>query len=429
MKKRVLLLSPTPSLLDCARQQSLEAVCVFTSQEFRRLPDEAPSDEICLVSDELEQPQRLLDATAALHAHGPFTAVVAFREERLKTAALINDQLGLNGVASATVGLLRDKWRMRRHLKESRCAVVAAGVGSTLVDIRSFGALHGYPLIAKPLGGTGSIGIFKIDDAAEAESVYERLFSLGLQQFLLEEFLEGREVSVDSISFDGRHVPVAIVDKITGRGFVEFGHTTPAILDESVESAVCRTVADFLDVVGLRDGLSHTEVKLTPQGPRIVEGHNRRGGDRMNLMTSTAYGVDLEEAALTWAVGDMEPLVERPGLRCAVSIAYMEAEPGRVLAIEGTEDLGNHPAVVDVELSYDIGQLIPPVRCSMDRVGSVMVKAETPQEARKLAQTLASRVRFVTKADPRDEAQELQQRRNLMTRFDQDAGQGEPVHS
>lgn len=290
MNTRVCLVSPKPPMLQRARQLGLDAVCVYTPEEFRKLPDDAVQDELCLVLRHRTDPRELVDAVRALHDHAPFAAVVTVQEEAVITAALLNDELGLDGVSSESVALLTDKWRMRRHTGERGVSVVRAALASSIEDIRRFGVETGYPLIAKPLGGSASIGIHKIDDAGEAASAHAALTALGLEQFLLEEYLEGPEISVDALSFDGRHVPIAIIDKITGTGFVEFGHTMPARLDPGLEEEVCRTVADFLDAVGLRNGLSHTELKLTPAGPRVVEGHNRRGGDRINTMCGADGG-------------------------------------------------------------------------------------------------------------------------------------------
>lgn len=422
MNTRVCLVSPKPPMLQRARRLKLDVVCVYTPEEFRKLPVDAVHDEICLVLRHQSDPRELVDSVRALHDRTPFTAVLTVQEEGVITAALLNDALGLNGVSSETVALLTDKWRMRRHTAERGVSAVRAAVASSLADIREFGAAHGYPLIAKPLGGSASIGIHKIESAEAAESVYAALSELDLRQFLLEEYLEGPEISVDALSFHGRHVPIAIADKITGTGFVEFGHAIPAQLDPSLEKEVCRTVSEFLDAVGLRDGLSHTELKLTPAGPRVVEGHNRRGGDRINTMTHAVHGIDLEEAGLSWAAGLLEPLTGRPAANGGAAVVFFEAEPGRLVAIEGADEARAHAGVVEFHLNFEVGQLIPRVRWSLDRAGYVVVTAETAQAARDLAQSLASQVRFVTEPDPaaeEDGARALRRYRDLVAELNQ----------
>lgn len=421
MNKRVCLVSPKPPMLERARRLKLQAVCVWTPEEFHKIPQGVLGDEICVVLRHQADPRALVETIRALHDHVPFSAVVTVQEEAVVTAALLNDALGLDGVGFGTVQLLTDKWRMRQHTRERGVDSVRATVGSSLEDIRRFGDAVGYPLIAKPVAGSASVGIHKIDDAAAAASAYAGLVGLGLGGFLLEEFLEGPEISVDALSFDGHHVPIAIADKITGTGFIEFGHIIPASLSASLEQDVCRTVSDFLDAVGLRDGLSHTELKLTPSGPRVIEGHNRRGGDRINTMTEAVYGIDLEESGLAWAAGELRALTGRPTANGAAAVAFFEAEPGRLVAVEGADEVRDHPAAVEFHVNFAVGQTIPRVRWSLDRAGYVVVTAETSPAARDLARSLASRVRFVTEPDPAvaEGDDEHRRHRELVTELNQ----------
>lgn len=147
------------------------------------------------------------------------------------------------------------------------------------------------------------VGIHKIESEDEVTAAHTSLSRVALEEFLLEEYLDGQELSVDALSFNGRHVPIAIADKTTNADFIEFGHAIPAALPADLEDDVCRTVCEFLDAVELKNGLSHTELRLTQSGPRVVESHNRRGGDRINTMTEQVCGIDLEETGLAWLAG------------------------------------------------------------------------------------------------------------------------------
>ncbi|MEU8921527.1 ATP-grasp domain-containing protein [Kitasatospora sp. NPDC048545] len=418
MTKRVCLVSPKPPIIQRARQLKLDVVCVYTPEEFRTVPVDAVEGETCLVLRHREDPRAMVEAVRALHAQAPFSAVFTVQEEGVIAAALLNDALGLAGAHPETVALLTDKWRMRQRTAEQGVSAVRAAIGTTLADIAEFGAAVGYPLIAKPVGGSASLGIHKIEDPSEAGRVHAALVELGLDRFLLEEYLEGPEISVDALSTGGRHVVIAVADKITGAGFMEYGHSIPAALDAGLEAEIARTVGEFLDSVGLRDGLSHTEMKLTPAGPKVVEGHNRRGGDRINTMTELVYGIDLEGVGLAVAVGEREPVTERPAAKLGAAVAFFEAEPGRLLAVEGVEEVRNHPAVVEFHVQFQVGTVLPPVRWSPDRAGFLVVTAETGEAASALARSLAARVRFVTEP-VEDAADDVSRHRDLLTELDQ----------
>jgi len=91
------------------------------------------------------------------------------------------------------------------------------------------------------------------------------------------------------------------------------------------------------------------------------------------------------------------------------------------VAIEGADEVRDHPGVVEFHLNFEVGQAIPRVRWSLDRAGYVVVTAETAQAARTLVQSLASRVRFVTEPDPAvaDDADDLRRYRELVTELNQ----------
>src|SRR5262249_20603269 len=243
---------------------------------------------------------RLLPLARALHEAYPFQAAVSLFELGLLPAARINEALGLGGESVDTVELLLDKWRMRQHLAAKGISPVASAVGRSTQDVREFVQAHALPIVVKPIRESGSLAVFCIRDRADVDIVAERFRSLddghwavgdlfradSFDEFLMEEFLDGPEISVETLSFDGRHVVVAVTDKeeFGGTGFVEIGLSQPSGCSAETLREVTQLVPDFLDAVGLRNGPGHTEVRLTSRGPRIIESHNRTGGYALNEM-------------------------------------------------------------------------------------------------------------------------------------------------
>lgn len=339
---------------------------------------------------------RLLPLARALHEAYPFRAAVSLFELGLLPAARINEALGLGGESVATVELLLDKWRMRRHLATKGISPVASAVGRSAQDVREFAAAHGLPVIVKPIRESGSLGVFCVREAADADVVAERFRSLddghwdarelsgagSFDEFLMEEFLDGPEVSVETLTFDGRHVVVAVTDKeCGGPGFVEVGHSQPSRCPAGTLAEVTRLVTDFLDAVGLRSGPGHTEVKLTSRGPRIVESHNRVGGDRINELTRIAYGVDMERHALAAGLGVPAPLASTPEPRGGAAVRFLTPEPGRVVEVTGVDAVRADPALVDLRLAVEPGDVLPPLAWNEDKAGHVVARGATAAEA------------------------------------------------
>ncbi|GAA3429996.1 ATP-grasp domain-containing protein [Streptosporangium sandarakinum] len=354
--------------------------------------------------------ERLLPLVRALHRAYPFDGVVSLYELGVRPAAEIDRMLGLGWHSLETVDLLLDKWRMRRRLNGLGVSPVAAAVGETERDLRDFAAAHGLPIFVKPVCEAGSIGVFAIRDEAELAAVPARFRELEarfdrsdlagpLDRFLMEEFLDGPEISVETLSFDGRHVLVGVTDKVLGGpGFVEVGHSCPSRHPEPLLREVERLVMAFLDAVGLRNGPGHTEVKLTGRGPRIVESHTRIGGDRINELTEIAYGVDMDRHALGSRLGLVEPLTRSPLPRAGAAIRFLTPPPGRVTEVTGVEDVLADPALVELEISVRPGDEVPPLTWSEERVGHVLARGETAEQAAAACERLAAMVAIRTEA-------------------------------
>jgi biotin carboxylase len=354
---------------------------------------------------------RFLPLVQALHEAYPFQAAVSLSELGLLPTARINEALGLGGESVVTVELLQDKRRMRQHLAAKGISPVAAAVGRSTQDVREFVHAHGLPIIVKPIRESGSLAVFRVRDQADVDVVAERFrsfddedwavgelaFADSFNEFLMEEFLDGPEISVETLSFDGRHVVIAVTDKeIGGPGFVEIGHSQPSGHSAETLGEVTQLVTDFLDAVGLCNGPAHTEVKLTSRGPRIVESHNRIGGDRINELAEIAYGIDMERYALGIRFGAVEPLTTSPEPRGGAAVRFLTPESGRVVEVTGVDAVRADPAFVDLQLAVGPGDAVPPLTWNEDKVGHVIARGATAAEAIAHARRLAAAIRVRT---------------------------------
>jgi biotin carboxylase len=356
--------------------------------------------------------ERVLPLVRSLHATFPFQVVVSPWELGLLPAAKIDHELGLGGNSLRTVQLLLDKSQMRAHLNALSISPVAAEVGRTERDLREFVATHGLPIVVKPIDEAGSIGVFAVHDEADLASVVERFHALreqidgkdlagDLDRFLMEEYLDGPEISVETLSFDGQHVLIAVTDKVnTQKGFVETGHSQPSRHPRSVVHDVEKLVLTFLDAVELRHGPAHTEVKLTSRGPVIVESHNRVGGDRINELTEIAYGVDMDRYALGSRFGLVEPLHRAPDPIAGSAIRFFTPPPGRVTEVTGIEAIADDPALFDLVISVKPGDRVPPLTWSDDRVGHVIARGGDASEAIANCERLLAAVQIHTEPIP-----------------------------
>ncbi|MFD9393190.1 ATP-grasp domain-containing protein [Streptomyces sp. NPDC060000] len=319
--------------------------------------------------------------------HG-FTVALSLTEPGLENAARVNDLFGLGGTPHAVVRRFRDKQVMRRHLAvHDGAAAVRAAPLRGRGDLAAFGARAGYPFVVKPTDATASIGVQRVASPGDTGRVWEAVQCLVgtrtdrvstlfvLRDFLMEEYVDGPEFSVESFSFAGRHVIVAITEKFTDPAhFAELGHALPARLDAPAQDLIRASVSRFLDVVGLRDGVCHTEIRIGPHGPRIIESHNRIAGDAIPELVEAAYGIDLTTLALAWPFRLAGELPDRPRAHAGASVRAVVGEAGTVRAVEGVAAARELDDVIDVRISARPGTAVRPVRDNWDRLGLVAVR-------------------------------------------------------
>ncbi|MET7570012.1 ATP-grasp domain-containing protein [Streptomyces sp. NPDC005492] len=380
-KQRVLIVGGRIENVRKAKEQGHEVVFLQRPELF--LAGHAELVDAALLVDYRDWDTLVPLITAAHQVYG-FTAAVTTSEAGVEPAARINDLLGLGGVSHEVVLLLRDKLLMRRHLASVAPEItVAAEELDGRESLDRFAAAHGYPFIVKPVDGIASLGLQLVRSEAELDDVWatarelrgvEHQFASAfpIERFVMEEYIDGPEFSVEAFTFAGRHMIVAITEKLTSDNFVELGHVVPARVDPDSARAIEHCVHTFLDAIGLQEGPSHTEVRLSDRGPRVIESHNRPGGDRIRDLVEAAYGFDIERYTVAWAGGTLPEPASRPALRQAAATRFLSAEPGTVTAVEGAETAADHPDVLTVALDIAVGDTVRPLRSSWDRIGQVV---------------------------------------------------------
>lgn len=153
-----------------------------------------------------------------------------------------------------------------------------------------------YPLIVKPVDRSGSRGVSRVTNKAELlEAIKLAMENSLCKEIVIEEYIEGKEVSVETISWQGKHYILAITDKITTGAphFVEVEHHQPSILSEEVLLKIKEETIKALDSLAIYSGAGHTEIKIDEnETPYVIEVGARMGGDFIGshlVKLSTGY--------------------------------------------------------------------------------------------------------------------------------------------
>ena len=323
-----------------------------------------------------------------------FDAVFALQEMAQVAVAEAAEELGVAGNTAEAVRRIRTKDLCREFLAEAGFAQPAVRFCESAGQAEAFAAKFPGPWVVKPRDAMGSIGVSKVEEISELPEALAQLPEPN--RFLIEQFVTGPEFSVEGFFLGGspRILAVTAKDKARPPFFVEVGHTLPARLSEVDEARIRQTVATALHALGLRVGAFHVELWLTDDAVVLGEVHGRFGGDWIHRMLEYSFpGLELYgeifEDLLGRGAGPREFAPER-----GAAVRYLTPPPGRLVAVEGWDEVLAHPAVVYAELSVAPGDTISPLRKSGDRAGLVVVGAEDSAAAEKLARELLAAVRF-----------------------------------
>lgn len=226
------------------------------------------------------------------------------------TVAYVAKSLGLVANSIECVICSTDKHRMRRAFEEAG----DPSPRSIMVDNFDDRAADGfaYPVIVKPVDRSGSRGIVKVERPSDLPAAISvaRTESFG-GGVLIEEFAEGREFSVEYLSWQGSHRFLAVTEKFTTGAphFIEMGHLQPARIGIDDQARIRSVVEHALDTLGIQYGASHAEIKISDEGEiNIIEIGSRMGGDCIGSdLVELSTGYDYVNAVIDVALG-IEPL-------------------------------------------------------------------------------------------------------------------------
>jgi len=223
------------------------------------------------------------------------------------TVAFVAQQMGLTGNDYEASLRAHDKHQMREALVKAGVNCPKYRVVTRNATIESDGL--DLPLIVKPSDRSGSLGVKKIERWDELEAAVREAEELSIVgEALIEEFIEGREISVETISCNGVHYALQITDKTTTGAphFVELAHHQPSTLPVSTQERIFAVTRKALDALGLTNGAGHSEYKLTNDGRIVVmEIGGRMGGDFIGShLVQLSTGYDFLQGVIEVALGE-----------------------------------------------------------------------------------------------------------------------------
>ena len=342
----------------------------------------------------------VLRAARRFHIDG----IVPLYDSGVETAAHVAHHLGLIGIspeaaARATrktlmreawdhAGLPQPRWRRARDFAEATAAAAAIGR---------------WPLILKPADshGGGSRGVSVVHSAADlAGAVAFAQGAYADPEIILEEWIEGLEHSVETITVDDATHVLAVSDKVkTPLPYrVDKSVDYPTRLEGAALDALHRLVKASVRALGIDVGAAHVEACTTADGPMLFElGARCGGGGTPDPIVPFVTGIDMIGEVVRLHANDAPTNVVAPppSAQRGCSYRFLTPSPGTLRGVEGLDGVSRWAGVLDCAVTVMPGQPVRQVRVGADRAGFVIAGAATRTAAVRLADAAEQEIRFI----------------------------------
>ncbi|MFE7134556.1 ATP-grasp domain-containing protein [Streptomyces sp. NPDC057638] len=241
-----------------------------------------------------------LTATAGALSRAGVGLVVAGTESGVALADQLSAALGTPGNGMNRPRARWDKYEMVQALRAAGVPHAATIVSSNVEEILLWARQEAhFPIVLKPVASAGTDNVLYCSDEAQARAAHLRITSRSDRYgrpnatVLAQEFLDGDEYFVNTVSRDGEHRTAEIwryhKRRLPG-GRIIFDHHVPVDPGDPRALAVERYTRQVLDALEIRNGAAHSEVMLTRRGPVLVECGARLGGGQVPEINVSCLG-------------------------------------------------------------------------------------------------------------------------------------------
>lgn len=337
----------------------------------------------------------------------PDVVLTSTSDGPVRTAAYVNEKLGKQpdlSYENALCATIKDKMRDRLQ----KCGVPIPEyyvAGDYEAFSNAVDRLNGY-CIVKPADNAGSRGVVlfecglsRVDQFLQLkQKTYEYSKSNSRNgTVLVEEFMQGPEVSVEAMVVEGEPHILSITDKyITPPPyFVELAHCEPSRLDGETQEQIRKVAEQAIKAIGIENAPAHVEIKVTEEGPKIVELAARLGGDFItSKLVPLSTGIDMVGASVLLATGEKPDLIPEWQRGAAIHFIHApEESEGMLAGITVPEALYREEGIEEIAIYKMPGDAVCGTRSSNDRLGHVITVGATAEEAMERGEQALSRIR------------------------------------
>jgi biotin carboxylase len=311
-------------------------------------------------------------------------------------AARVADKMGLpHPISPVAANLAVSKQKQREALANAGVPQPAWHMVSAVED--------GLPVpsVVKAPDRQGQKGLTLVRSEAELpEAIARAVEESRSASAIVEEVVDGPEVTVNAFSLRGEFHPLTVTDRLTADP-PAFGVALAHVWPSEAGGKAAAVAESAVKALGIENGPSYTQLRIGPKGPQVIEVAARVGGGHDAELAKLALGVDLNGLALQAALGEtiwsaaLQPTPEVGG----ATVRFLVPPEGRLEEVEGVAEASSVEGVQDVRIYREPGHVFGPFRHGGDRAGAVLAIGDSREEALERADEAARLIRFKVGAE------------------------------
>jgi len=298
--------------------------------------------------------------------------VTAATDKPLIMMARVAEALNLSFFTVKTAECSTDKFLMKQKFLEFGIPCAKGFLLNNLEELSNISIK--YPVIVKPRDNSGSRGVIYSEDYTTLQSaINEALHFTKTGNVLVEEFIGGKEYSVEGIHYNGESYVIQITEKITTKFpyNVELGHLQPADLSAEIKNKIKQLLCLITKALGFENCASHTELKISSTGIKIIETSPRLGGDFISsTLVPLSTGVNMEDLLIDISMSI--PLLSKyfePKKNTNSAIIFFELPVGKITNILNLDEISHIEGIYSWNFDLNVGDKVNKITSSLNRYG------------------------------------------------------------
>ncbi|TIV56419.1 lyase family protein [Mesorhizobium sp.] len=326
------------------------------------------------------------------------TGIFSSSEYFVESASIAAKAIGLPTASPEAIANCRNKWKQVEVLRRQSVSVPETRLVTSINEVQDVLSQSIFPVVVKPVFGSGSSGVRLCNDAAAAVTAFQHANGALLDQvklespeILVQQYVEGKEYSAEIVAWEGTLHCLGIVAKHKGPHpcFVEIGHDFPPPLPESSLDELASFAAGAVSALGLEFGPAHVEFIVAESGPVIIEVNPRLAGGMIPVMLSKALGTSILDMVIKLYAG--ESFTAPQARKRAGAIRFRVADrPGKIRRLALSRLPG--PTIAEAGLLRSEGEEIQIKGDFRDRVGYAVAVADHLNDAAATAEAIINSI-------------------------------------